>query len=480
MKILPAVLAASLLANAAAIVVYLAQSADAAKTSASAASKIAPRVTVAASDDALRAALAKGDAAALAAAGVPADVARDLALGRSVARIVDKSRAAQSKGATDSRWWRSRATTPAGREQQLAVKREFNDALAAAFGPDAGGLSAADGGQLDFLSPEKRAALRRITQDYDEMMAAVSGGGIQLASDKEKLRLLKAERERDIAGLLTPEEQLAYDMRTSPTAGMVRARYGDGIETEDDFRKIYTLQKAFDDKYPLDAMNGRVTPDLMKQRNDAQRQLQDDIRVALGEDKYAALRRATDSDLRTVDSLVSRLNLPPATTNQVAAARDNFAAESQRINSNTALPAPERRTQLQDLGTRAKNDLVRTLGAEAADAYAQRSPWVNMLQSGMAFATSPQPNSPAGLGVGQSVYPVMPTGTPGSPATGRVVLSGSTSSTEAPVHDFFLGPAGGGERQNVQVMTFTTTGDAGAPIEKKVIVSPAPVPPPKQ
>src|SRR5207244_5413795 len=111
--------------------------------------------------------------------------------------------------------------------------------------------------------------------------------------------------------------------------------------------------------FPLEAMNGRVTPEAMRQRNDAQRQLQDDIHGALGDDKYAALRRATDSDLRTVDSLVTRLNLPPATTNQIATAREIFAAESQRISSDTGLAAQDRRIQIQDLGARAKNDLVR-------------------------------------------------------------------------------------------------------------------------
>jgi hypothetical protein len=262
------------------------------------------------------------------------------------------------------RAWRNRSTPRGAREQQLSARPEFNDALAAAFGPDAAAFGGGDSGQLDFLSTEKRDALRRITQDYDEMMAAVPSGGIQLASDKEKLRrvagheqarrrltlpaLLKAERERDIAALLTPDEQLAYEMRTSSTAGMVRARYGEGIETEDDFRKIYALQKAFDDKYPLDAMNGRVTPDTMKQRNDAQRQLQDDTRTALGKDKYAALRRAT----------------------------------------------------------------------------------------------------PAGT-------------------VGRLVLSNSATSTDAPAHDFFVAPAGGEGRQNGQVMIFSTTGDTSGAGEKK-------------
>ena len=78
----------------------------------------------------------------------------------------------------------------------------------ASFGDDAGFFGPGDSGQLAFLPAAKRDALRRITQDYDEMMAKFSAGGVQLASDKEKLRLLRAERESDIAALLTPEERL--------------------------------------------------------------------------------------------------------------------------------------------------------------------------------------------------------------------------------------------------------------------------------
>ena len=45
--------------------------------------------------------------------------------------------------------------------------------------------------------------------------------------------------------------------------------------------------------------------------------------------------------------------------------------------------------QLQALAARAKTDLTATLGAEAADAYAQRSQWMSMLQGGIGYSTTP-------------------------------------------------------------------------------------------
>lgn len=430
-----------------------------------------------AKDDALRAALASGNMAALQAAGVPADVARDLMVGRALTRAAERMRAAQSKATNDGRWWRNRSMS-GSREQQLIARRELADALIAAVGDDFG-LAGGDATQLAFLSPEKREALRRITQDYDEMMARFGAGGPQLASDKEKLRLLRAERDRDIAALLTPGERLAYEMRTTPSAATVRSRYGDAIETEAEFAKIYALQKAFDEKHPREALSGRISPEALRARSDAERQLENDLRAAVGGDRYAELRRAADPDLRTVDSLVNRLNLPPATTNQVAATRETFSAESQRINNDATIPFPQRRAQIQELATRAKAEVTRALGGEAGEAYAQSSPWIAMLQGGTAYATTPQSGSPPLIGGSQSVYPVLPAGA-GGPGARQVFLSGTAAVDGA-------SPDRANPNSNVHVMTFSTTapdggtvnptsGPSGAPQTRIVPGTPPPAP----
>jgi hypothetical protein len=135
------------------------------------------------------------------------------------------------------------------------------------------------------------------------MIAKYSAGSVQLASDCEKLALLKAERERDIASLLTPAEFAEYEMRTSNSAALLRARYGDAISSEEDFRKLYALPKGFDEKYP--APSGRITPESVQERVQARRQLPAAQRSAVGEETYAAMQRAADLDLHTIDSLAA-------------------------------------------------------------------------------------------------------------------------------------------------------------------------------
>jgi hypothetical protein len=468
--------AASLLGNVALIAVIATRGDSSAPTNSL--TVPAPKTSDSAAQkaDALRAALTSGDAAALAAAGVPAEIARELMFGRTFARMAEKIRSARTSQTSGEPWWRGRpaAASPGSREQQLIARRELSDALIAAFGDDFG-LSGADQSQFAFLPAAKRDALRRINQDYDEMMAKFSAGGVQLASDREKLRLLRAERDRDIAALLTPEERLAYEMRTSPSGNSVRSRYGDAIESEAEFQKIFNLQKAFDEKFSREALSGRISPEVLSARAEAERQLAADIRAAVGEDRYAALRRAADPDVRTLDSLASRLNLPPATTDTVLASRDAYSAASQKISSDNALSMPERRAQIQALAMQAKAELARTLGAEGAEAYAQRSPWVNMLQGGVAYSTTPSDGAPGSLlpGGAQSVYPVMPGGAvPGG--AGRQFVIATPPEEGAVLGD----PTVGGD---VRVMTFSggpADAAGGGTVMRRGIVTPAPATPP--
>ena len=443
MKATVLLLAASLLANAAFIAVTATRPNFDSASSRATATTGATKST--ASSDALRSALASGDAAALEAAGLSRDLACELALGRSISRLADKARATSAQATGDGKWWRNRSTA-ATRDAQLAARRE----LAAALGIDLGLTGEIT--QFPFLPAAKSDQLRKILADYQEMFAKFSPGGLQLPSDREKMRLLQAERERDIAALLSPEEKLAYDLRTSPSAATIRSRYGEAIESEAELQKIYALQKAFDDKFPREALTGRISAETLRARADAERQLDADLRAAVGDNRYAALRRASDTDVRTIDSLVSRLELPPATTDTVLAARDTYAAQSQRINSDTSIPFPERRTQIQALANQAKAEVTRTLGAEAGAAYAQASPWLNMLSSGTAYSTQPQPSSAGLIGLSQqSVYPVLPAGINASGGTRQVVVSG------APVFDSAIAverPLGGVQ---TQVMTFTTS-----------------------
>lgn len=460
MKALPVILTVSLTANLAAIG-YLSLRPQV--TPPAITNRPAP-AAVAAPDasEQIRAALTRGDLAALTAAGVPLSAARDLLLGRALSRYAERTKGPASSAA-DQRWWRIGATASRS-ESSLLAQRELNDAVRAALGMDLFS-NGSDSGLTSFLPPAKRDALRRIQQDYDEMTAKFSPDGIQLASDKERLALLRAERDRDIAALLTPAELAEYELRTSSTSLALRARLGDAIQSEEDFRKLYSLQKAFDDQFALNPSSPRPSAEFMQQRAAAERKLQEDFRAALGEEKFASLQRAADQELRALDGLASRLNLPAGTTERVAATREALAAESQKITADTSLPMTERRAKLQELASRARTELAQTLGAEAADAYTQRAAWLSLLQNGVAFATTPK-DSPVQVGMGGSnVYPVLPSGVSGTMRQ-SVNISSSNGFLAAPGtgnSGFIISPSGQSApiTNSMQVISVTTSSQGG-------------------
>src|SRR5581483_11383596 len=108
---------------------------------------------------------------------------------RAFAKFSSRMRAAHPSDA----WWRKPGRNAKERAERDAAQRELWAAVQGAAGFDVASLNGEDG-RLDFLSPDKRESLRRITQDYDEMMAKFgASGGVQLASDKEKQKLLQSE-----------------------------------------------------------------------------------------------------------------------------------------------------------------------------------------------------------------------------------------------------------------------------------------------
>jgi hypothetical protein len=360
-------------------------------------SALPPASTPVSAPDPLLAALVSGDAAALRSAGAPDEVVRHLALGRALARLQARLRAVQPTPPADPRYWRNAAylRNPYTREQRAeiaAAQREFADALRGVLGEDVS-IDPVRDPRRAFLPAEKQDQLSRIERDYDEMAAEIRRdvGGLQLPSDREKLRYLHDEKDRDIAALLTPAERDLLELRESPTAQFVRARFGDVIDNEADFRKVFALQKAFDEEYPDAFSPNRTTSpsEAGRARREAEPQLAEEIRAALGDEKFDAFLRAADQDRRALASLERRLDLPAGSTDRTLAIRDSYADESKRINDDPGLNESDRKARVQQLATRARQDLATTLGPVAAEAYAPAATWLLYLAQGSAFTARP-------------------------------------------------------------------------------------------
>jgi len=419
MKKFAVILALSLAANVALVAAFFFSPHESAKLQ-HVETTIRPNATIteARLNSAQLSALSSGDALQLKAAGFPDETIRFLTVGRAYAALQARMKALSNTPSSSPKYWASSFFNGQnrGREQRAEAskaQREFADALRATFGDEASPFGTDE--RLAFLPPTKREQLRQIEQDYGEMQSDIYSdmNGIQLASDREKLKLLVKEKERDVAAVLSPAELDDYNLHVSQTAMNVRGRYGDAIQTEADYRKIFALQKNFDDKYfnPDTRTRGDLmSPEMLRERGEAERVLRENIRAVIGEDNYAAFQRTNDSSYKALTSLVKRLDLPATTIDSVYASRDGYAAQSQRINQDTSLSDQDRRAELQNLAAKARRELQSALGAEGAEAYAQRADWMRMLTNGTAFSTDPRV-APANFSGGSgSVYQVSPPG----------------------------------------------------------------------
>lgn len=298
-------------------------------------------------------------------------------------------------------WWRNpdyRAfNSPAVQRERQRVGQQLQQAfdaeLAELTGEDPRALNFEDNPWLErqyaSLPPEKADALHRLRQDYEELEQQVRAESMDfpLPGDQEKLRLLQAERDRDIAALLTPEERALWEMRASPSADRAREHATRYEASEEEYRRIFALQKTFDDAFEFDPFTSGTGADLdWEAREDARKALENGIRAIIGDERYLAAQREADQDLVLARAAADRLGLPPESAERLSALRAPAVAESQRIAVDPTLNPDQKKTALARLAADSRAELERTLGPEAAAVYLERGGmgWLKTLENGSA------------------------------------------------------------------------------------------------
>jgi len=194
----------------------------------------------------------------------------------------------------------------------------------------------------------------------------------------------------------------------------LRQRYGELIESEEEFRKFYALQKAFDEKFSPEEMMFSAKPaDVYRLRAEAEHKLLADMGEVVGESRAKAVRYAVDQDYIMISTLCRRLNLPSKAAEEVMRIRENYATQSLVVNNESGVNFNDRRALIQELHKEAQKELAGVLGKEGMDAYGPRSTWLRYLESGMAYSTDAKDSRS--------------TGSIGSPSMGVYYVSSMTS-----------------------------------------------------
>lgn len=291
-------------------------------------------------------------------------------------------RAALNRTAGNRPYWEPATNDPQTEAALRAIMKEQNQALKDLLGPEAN----ADEAGLALLhrqfpnwSDEKLAAIQQTQQALNEKAqeALTSGGAAAL-----NFATLEKERHAEIAKLLTPQELEDYDFRTSTTASLLRNQLAAFDPSEQEFRALFQLQQPFDEQYRLNLVLGSLSGEdqrqAMQQRSEAQKLLTEQIKAALGDQRYADYQRSIDGNYQQTTRLVARLELPPESANQVYAVQQDL---QQRVQAMQSLPPADRNVQLATLSAEAQTRITATLGPRGYDAYKQYGgQWLQQLQ----------------------------------------------------------------------------------------------------
>ncbi|MES2693823.1 MAG: hypothetical protein V4773_10150 [Verrucomicrobiota bacterium] len=283
-------------------------------------------------------------------------------------------------------------------EQMSQLSRERSKALRELIGQDAyayGGVDATEAQRARFgnIPANKIPLLQQIADDYAEMTSQIRGSmqGITLPEDREKFALLEKSKREDLAAFLTPQELADYEMRTSTITSRLRTGLTIMDASEAEFRQIYLAheqQQAI--LYPTTPLGGyTITSDMTEQRRKAQEQINATLKQTLGEARFADYQRASDRDFQQLYQLTRSTNMPYDTVVRAYDTRQPASAASQQIANNASMSSADKEAALKQLGQDSRTQLLSTLGPTAGPAYADGSRWLSALQSGRAFSVGP-------------------------------------------------------------------------------------------
>ncbi len=219
------------------------------------------------------------------------------------------------------------------------------------------------------LPEDKRALVRAIQENYwtqsDDIKQRTMG--YLEPEDRAEFERIKKERRDALAQVLTPEELMEFELKTSNVAAALKSRFNGFDATEQEFRKVYELMQPLDDKYSISRRNpDPVDPDFTAARNQAEKDLDQHIRSVLGEDRYAEFERTRDPAYRNLKQIGAELQLPQESIVQAYQEQRYFQEESRKIMQDAAQAPEERMQNLEALRAQAERKAQQLFGDKAA------------------------------------------------------------------------------------------------------------------
>lgn len=236
-----------------------------------------------------------------------------------------------------------------------------------------------DGSQtrLAFLSPEKQAQAKELEKKYNKERSEIyEKSGYMIDSDTQKdLAALQKKQMAEMKTFMTPAEAFEYDIRTSDTARNMKYEMRGFEPSEEEFRAIFANKRAQED---LNSNGEKLTPEESKQRSEARKLAQDQLKATLGDDRYAEMQRSSDYSYTQLVTAAPYLGYDKAAATKVYNMKADSEKAANEIRRNQSLSPEERTKALLDIRLAAEKAVQQEIGDKGYKYYKRQGGyWLN-------------------------------------------------------------------------------------------------------
>ncbi len=324
--------------------------------------------------------------------GCPEETIRDIIIA-DVSKLYARRRAALTEK-EPYRFWRSGISqfSPETRRELQALEAEKRELVQELLGVDyrvelgrymSTGLDT-DARAYDFLPEEKRTQLLAIEEKYRGQQEGLYSqvGGLLLPEDHAEWQRLEQQKQQELAALLSADEMHEYELRFSPTSEALRTGL-DGFEpSEEEFRRIFSLQQVYDEEFAkgLETVDAASPEAHALAEAAAQRALNEELRKTLGEERYSSYVRALDPDYQNLVQLTQRLDLPEQLAGRVYTMKQEAERQKQRVENNVLLTEEQRQNALAAIARETERSIATVMGERPFRTYRDSSGhWLDAL-----------------------------------------------------------------------------------------------------
>ncbi len=220
---------------------------------------------------------------------------------------------------------------------------------------------------LKLLPVEKRDQVQLLQEGYWQQSDALRAKykNKRTAEYLEEYRLLTESHRQELAKVLTPADLENYEIRTSTSANRLGQQLVNFAPSEEEFRQVFRANRDFDDKVASLSGQGLEKKVVQQERAAATTERDEQLRIALGEQRFSEYQRAQDSNYRNLIRVAERYGLPQETVMQAYELEKSFGAQPVIFTDGNNPQTGDKREALKQLN----EQLTGVLGEKAAKAY---------------------------------------------------------------------------------------------------------------